>query len=175
MAYGFCEALFFPTIQTFSAARWPQGRIGGPLPTWRLAHAQRRRRNRVVGRTRVLVPTGSPTNKREAKTKALKSPVFRLLASPFSAFSFQFSAFSCELYKRAAILQWLMVFVRRFFSQQFKRSVQPDGPKVGSVALSPRGDWRIPSDAAATEWLAELESLFPGGHRRTNIKRKPKP
>ncbi|MFR5881059.1 MAG: hypothetical protein ACLUEQ_09765 [Cloacibacillus evryensis] len=48
-------------------------------------------------------------------------------------------------------------FYRRFFAQQFKRSCMPDGPKVGSVTLSPRGDWRMPSDAAAALWLAELE------------------
>ena len=62
-------------------------------------------------------------------------------------------------YPRAVILRWLEVFVRRFFSQQFKRSAMPDGPKVGSVALSPRGDWRMPSDASAAEWLAEIASL----------------
>ncbi len=60
---------------------------------------------------------------------------------------------------RAVILRWLEVFVRRFFSQQFKRSAMPDGPKVGSVALSPRGDWRMPSDASAAEWLAEIATL----------------
>ena len=49
-------------------------------------------------------------------------------------------------------------FFKRFFSQQFKRSCLPDGPKVGSVSLSPRGDWRMPSDAAAALWLADLES-----------------
>ena len=47
----------------------------------------------------------------------------------------------------------------RFFSQQFKRSAMPDGPKVGSVALSPRGDWRMPSDASAAVWLAEIDRL----------------
>lgn len=62
-------------------------------------------------------------------------------------------------YDRRTILRWLEVFVRRFFSQQFKRSAMPDGPKVGSVALSPRGDWRMPSDASAAEWLAEIASL----------------
>ena len=54
---------------------------------------------------------------------------------------------------------WLQTFYRRFFSQQFKRSCLPDGPKVGSVVLSPRGDWRMPSDACATLWLRELEQL----------------
>lgn len=62
-------------------------------------------------------------------------------------------------FDRSTILRWLEVFVRRFFSQQFKRSAMPDGPKVGSVALSPRGDWRMPSDASAAAWLAELEAL----------------
>ena len=62
-------------------------------------------------------------------------------------------------YDRATILRWLTVFVRRFFAQQFKRSAMPDGPKVGSVALSPRGDWRMPSDASAAAWLRETEEL----------------
>ena len=62
-------------------------------------------------------------------------------------------------YDRAAILKWLTVFFRRFFSQQFKRSAMPDGPKAGSVSLSPRGDWRMPSDASAAAWLRELENL----------------
>ena len=62
-------------------------------------------------------------------------------------------------YEDAVILKWLKTFVRRFFQQQYKRSCLPDGPKVGSAPLSPRGDWRMPSDAAATLWLAELESL----------------
>lgn len=62
-------------------------------------------------------------------------------------------------YDRAAILRWLTVFVRRFFTQQFKRSAMPDGPKVGSVTLSPRGDWRMPSDASAAAWLRELDTL----------------
>jgi NAD+ synthase (glutamine-hydrolysing) len=56
-------------------------------------------------------------------------------------------------------LRRLEVFYNRFFSQQFKRSAMPDGPMVGSVALSPRGDWRMPSDASAALWLAELKML----------------
>jgi NAD+ synthase (glutamine-hydrolysing) len=52
-----------------------------------------------------------------------------------------------------AIAKWLDVFIRRFFSQQFKRNAMPDGPKVGSVALSPRGDWRMPSDAVPASWM----------------------
>ena len=62
-------------------------------------------------------------------------------------------------YASAEIKTWLKVFVRRFFAQQFKRSCLPDGPKVGSVSLSPRGDWRMPSDAAAAAWLRECEKL----------------
>ncbi|MDR1809989.1 MAG: NAD(+) synthase [Prevotella sp.] len=59
------------------------------------------------------------------------------------------------------ILKWLNVFYRRFFAQQFKRSCIPDGPKVGSINLSPRGDWRMPSDASAAMWLKELERYNP--------------
>ena len=62
-------------------------------------------------------------------------------------------------YDRATLLKWLNNFYRRFFSQQFKRSCLPDGPKVGSVTLSPRGDWRMPSDAVAALWLDELAQL----------------
>ena len=57
------------------------------------------------------------------------------------------------------LARWLRSFYRRFFAQQFKRSCLPDGPKVGSVTLSPRGDWRMPSDASAAAWLAELDTL----------------
>ena len=64
-----------------------------------------------------------------------------------------------KTYTPDVILKWLKTFYRRFFSQQFKRSCLPDGPKVGSAALSPRGDWRMPSDASAALWQAELETL----------------
>lgn len=64
-------------------------------------------------------------------------------------------------YEAATIWKWLDVFYRRFFSQQFKRSSMPDGPKVGSVALSPRGDWRMPSDMSVAVWKAELERIKP--------------
>ena len=63
------------------------------------------------------------------------------------------------VYDDETILKWLRTFCRRFFRQQFKRSCLPDGPKVGSIALSPRGDWRMPSDASETLWLQELEEL----------------
>ena len=62
-------------------------------------------------------------------------------------------------YPDAVLYKWLRSFYWRFFAQQFKRSCLPDGPKVGSVTLSPRGDWRMPSDASAAAWLAELEAL----------------
>ncbi|WP_300343991.1 NAD(+) synthase [uncultured Oscillibacter sp.] len=62
-------------------------------------------------------------------------------------------------YGREVILKWLRSFYRRFFSQQFKRDCLPDGPKIGTVSLSPRGDWRMPSDAQAALWLAEVEAL----------------
>ena len=62
-------------------------------------------------------------------------------------------------YSKAEILKWLKTFYRRFFSQQFKRSCMPDGAKVGTVNLSPRGDWRMPSDAQASLWLKDLEKL----------------
>lgn len=64
-----------------------------------------------------------------------------------------------DTYDDETILSWLKVFYRRFFAQQFKRSCLPDGPKVGSVAVSPRGDLRMPSDACSALWLAELEEL----------------
>lgn len=60
-------------------------------------------------------------------------------------------------YDNPTIKKWLTVFIKRFFSQQFKRSCLPDGPKVGSVTLSPRGDWRMPSDASVNLWLKDLE------------------
>ncbi len=63
------------------------------------------------------------------------------------------------MYDDATIKKWLSTFFRRFFNQQFKRSCLPDGPKVGSVSLSPRGDWRMPSDAVSRLWLKECEEL----------------
>ncbi|MBQ8673646.1 MAG: NAD(+) synthase [Bacteroides sp.] len=62
-------------------------------------------------------------------------------------------------YDEPTIKKWLGVFCRRFFNQQFKRSCLPDGPKVGSISISPRGDWRMPSDAVSTAWLKEVEEL----------------
>ena len=63
------------------------------------------------------------------------------------------------IYDKATIKKWLYTFFRRFFQQQFKRSCLPDGPKVGSVSLSPRGDWRMPSDAMSQLWLEEIENI----------------
>ena len=63
-------------------------------------------------------------------------------------------------YTKEVIMKWLKTFYKRFFSQQFKRSCLPDGPKVGTVTLSPRGDWRMPSDASANIWLKELEEIL---------------
>ena len=63
------------------------------------------------------------------------------------------------IYDDSTIKKWLTIFCRRFFSQQFKRSCLPDGPKVGSISLSPRGDWRMPSDACSTLWIKECEEL----------------
>ena len=62
-------------------------------------------------------------------------------------------------YDKETIKKWLHTFFRRFFNQQFKRSCLPDGPKVGSISISPRGDWRMPSDASSALWLKEIEEL----------------
>ena len=62
-------------------------------------------------------------------------------------------------YPPETLKKWLVSFYRRFFAQQFKRSCLPDGVKVGSVALSPRGDWRMPSDACVRLWLEEAENI----------------
>ena len=77
---------------------------------------------------------------------------------PAKIFRLAVRAFEGE-YDSSVIMKWLKTFCRRFFSQQFKRSCLPDGPKVGTVALSPRGDWRMPSDACVAVWMKELEEL----------------
>ncbi len=76
--------------------------------------------------------------------------IFRLARAAFAG---------SPAYTDEVLARWLRSFYRRFFAQQFKRSCLPDGPKVGSVTLSPRGDWRMPSDASAAAWLAQLEEL----------------
>jgi NAD+ synthase (glutamine-hydrolysing) len=78
--------------------------------------------------------------------------------SPKKIFRIACIAFK-DKYAQEVILKWLRTFYRRFFSQQFKRSCLPDGPKVGTVTLSPRGDWRMPSDASANIWLKEIDSI----------------
>ena len=78
--------------------------------------------------------------------------------SPRKIFLMAREAFGNQ-YDTATLLKWMRNFYRRFFNQQFKRSCMPDGPKVGSVCLSPRGDWRMPSDASATLWLNEVTDL----------------
>ena len=78
--------------------------------------------------------------------------------SPAKIYRLARLAFAGE-YDDATILKWLRTFVRRFFSQQFKRSCLPDGVKVGSLGLSPRGDWQMPTDASAALWLAELDNM----------------
>ncbi|MCD8386321.1 MAG: NAD(+) synthase [Bacteroidales bacterium] len=80
--------------------------------------------------------------------------------SPARVYYLAVKAFE-DQFDAKTILKWLRVFYRRFFAQQFKRSCLPDGPKVGSVCLSPRGDWRMPSDAAVTLWLKEIDEIQP--------------
>jgi NAD+ synthase (glutamine-hydrolysing) len=79
----------------------------------------------------------------------------RLGAGPRKTLFLAEHAFA-DRYPPGALRRWLRVFIERFFDSQFKRSVMPDGPKVGSVGLSPRGDWRMPSDASKEAWLREL-------------------
>ncbi len=90
--------------------------------------------------------------------------VVRLQFAPRKIYFLACRAFG-ESHAEAEILKWLKIFYRRFFAQQFKRSCLPDGPKVGSVVLSPRGDWRMPSDAAAALWLTEVEELEKERHQ----------
>lgn len=84
--------------------------------------------------------------------------VLRYGFSPAKVYRLARLAFA-DSYDDATILKWLKIFYKRFFSQQFKRSCVPDGPKVGTIALSPRGDLRMPSDASVNVWLREIEGL----------------
>ena len=84
--------------------------------------------------------------------------VMRFGYSPEKIFHLAKRAFA-GIYDAATILKWMKMFYRRFFAQQFKRSCMPDGVKVGSVCLSPRGDWRMPSDASVQIWMRQLEKL----------------
>ena len=83
--------------------------------------------------------------------------------SPRRIFHLAKGAFA-EKFDEATIAKWLKIFIRRFFSQQFKRSCLPDGPKIGSVTLSPRGDWRMPSDAQSAEWQKECDNICQSLH-----------
>jgi len=114
-----------------------------------------------------LIPADEQGNIKQ-KTEDLVGPyelhdfflyyVLRHGFSPKKVFMLAKQAFKDD-YSDATIKKWLTTFFRRFFSQQFKRSCLPDGPKVGSVSLSPRGDWRMPSDASSGLWLSECERL----------------
>ena len=84
--------------------------------------------------------------------------ILRYGFSPAKIYMMAQAAFAGE-YDSATIKKWLQTFYRRFFAQQFKRSCLPDGPKVGSVGVSPRGDLRMPSDACAALWMKEMEKL----------------
>ena len=79
--------------------------------------------------------------------------------SPSKVYMLCRAAFDESQYDDKTIKSWLKTFYRRFFNQQFKRSCLPDGPKVGSVSLSPRGDWRMPSDASSKMWVEECDNL----------------
>ena len=123
-----------------------------------------------------LIPTDEKGNIAQ-KTEDLVGPYelhdfflyhsFRFGASPRKIFMLAKHAFQDAEYQGVregnyddeTIKKWMRTFFRRFFQQQFKRSCLPDGPKVGTVSISPRGDWRMPSDACATLWLAECDTL----------------
>lgn len=114
-----------------------------------------------------LIPADENGNIRQ-KTEDLVGPyelhdfflynVLRFGFRPAKIFYLATVAFG-SLYDKPTIKKWLTTFYRRFFGQQFKRSCLPDGPKVGSVSLSPRGDWRMPSDASSALWLSECDAL----------------
>lgn len=120
-----------------------------------------------------LIPADEDGNIQQ-KTEELVGPyelhdfflyyVLRFGFRPIKIFMLASKAFNgnnngTTFYDDATIKKWLTIFLRRFFSQQFKRSCLPDGPKVGSVSLSPRGDWRMPSDASSALWLKECEQI----------------
>ncbi|MBD9218908.1 MAG: NAD(+) synthase, partial [Clostridiales bacterium] len=114
-----------------------------------------------------LLPPDSSNNINQ-KTEEIVGPyelhdfflyyVVRCGFEPIKIYYLALNAFD-GVYDDKTILKWLKNFYRRFFAQQFKRSCLPDGPKVGTINLSPRGDWRMPSDAMNTIWMKELENL----------------
>lgn len=114
-----------------------------------------------------LIPAGTDGEIKQ-KTEDLVGPyelhdffLYHLVHSKFRPSKILYLA-TCAfagVYTDDIIRHWLRTFLRRFFSQQFKRSCMPDGPKVCSISLSPRGDWRMPSDATAGEWLNDIDNL----------------
>lgn len=114
-----------------------------------------------------LIPASS-TGEIEQKTEDLVGPYelhdfflyhfLRFGFRPSKIFFLASTAFN-GIFEKEIIKKWLYTFFRRFFNQQFKRSCLPDGPKVGVISISPRGDWRMPSDASAEAWLKEIEAL----------------
>ena len=115
-----------------------------------------------------LIPSQENSEEIAQKTEDLVGPyelhdffLYHFLRNSFSPekiYHLACKAFE-DKYDSKVILKWLKTFYKRFFQQQFKRSCMPDGPKVGSVNLSPRGDWRMPSDATCTLWLQQIETL----------------
>lgn len=115
-----------------------------------------------------LVPSENSTEQIGQKTEDLVGPydlhdffLFHMIRNGFSPdkiFFLASLAFDGKFSKQE-IKKWLVTFYKRFFSQQFKRSCMPDGPKIGSVCLSPRGDWRMPSDASAQFWISQAENI----------------
>ena len=142
------------------------------LVTWVAEHSTKATRATLLDIVATPIsPELIPANEQgeiEQKTEDLVGPyelhdfflyyVLRWGYRPAKIFFLAQKAFS-GTYTIDVLKHWLTVFYRRFFAQQFKRSCMPDGPKVGSVSLSPRGDWRMPSDACRDAWLAECEAL----------------
>jgi NAD+ synthase (glutamine-hydrolysing) len=107
-----------------------------------------------------LLPWGQPTEGALGPYEVHDFFLFQFLrygAAPEKILYLARHAEFTRKYPAEKLREWLELFLRRFFANQFKRSCLPDGPKVGSVSLSPRGDWRMPSDASAVQWLRELE------------------
>ena len=115
-----------------------------------------------------LLPTDQSATAMNQKTEDLVGPYelhdfflyygIRWGFTPIKVYGLAKKAFGDD-YSSETILKWLRTFYRRFFSQQFKRSCLPDGPKIGSLSLSPRGDWAMPSDAMASLWLEEIDGI----------------
>ena len=128
------------------------------------AHAARHRRHRDLAGAAAAGATGKVAQSDRERHRPLRAA--RLLPVPLPALRRAagedpvpggHARLRVRPTRRDEVRRWLQVFVRRFFANQFKRSCLPDGPKVGSISLSPRGDWRMPSDAQARAWLDCLE------------------